>query len=358
MVTPLLHVPRPGSETSDAAVGAYAFSATLAIQDITGLATSGVSASHIAKRLEPSTESESMLFALVERDALRPVTELGYQELTLDDIPFAIGWVFVSLPLLEDLGVIEANIIYDAQLAPLPGEEWSPEPWASALSLIDDLSAHLARPTRHIWVTHAPGDFVPPGVLEAGYSAAFREDQATFAIEAANALPACETAEFEVVYGPGFAPARAGVPGETEQFCRLLTSASRNYPRGTLQLETIEWDLTRIIDAGARLADRGGAQLTGIARAGGEIVGLCEAVHYSTDDDTVCELGLVYVLPEHRTLGIGASLIRATLERAHEVWEDLEVVYCSYPGGAGPAEAVTRSLGAEVVSSSTAWQKV
>lgn len=357
MHTFLLHVPRRGSDTSEAVVGAYAFSATLAIQDITGLATSGVTASHIAKRLEPSAESEAMLFALTERDALRPVTDLRYQELLADDLAYIDAWIFISLPLLEDTGVIEANIVFDAQLAPLPGEPWPAAPWHSALSLIDELSSTLQRPTRHIWVTHTPGAFTPPAVQECGYTAAFREDQATFEVSRADVLPACGAA-IEVVKGPGFLTRRKATPGEVEQFSHLLTEASRDYPRGALELDTIEWDLARITEAGARLADRGGTQLTGLARVDGVIIGLCEVVHYSTDDDTVCELGLIYVLPEHRGRGIGAGLIRTTLAQAREVWEDLETVYCSYPADSAPAAAITASLGAEVVSSTTGWQKL
>jgi len=337
-------------------VGAYAFSATLAIQDITGLATSGVTASHIAKRLEPSAESEALLFALVDRAALRPVTALGYQELGLDDLSHVDAWVFVSLPLLEDLDVLEANIVYDSALAPLPGDAWPDAPWQCALSLLDELSVSLNRPTRHVWVTHAPGDFEPPALHTSGYRRAFREDQATFSVAHDDRLESLGEVSVEVVEGPGFGVARTAAVSELEEFSALLTSASRDYPRGDLELQTIQWDLQRIIDAGERLTDRGGMQLTGIARVAGQLVGMCEVVQYRSDDPKVCELGLIYVLPEYRGRLVGSAVIRATLERAREVWEDLDTVYCSYPAGSAAAEAIMRTLGASVVSSTTAWQ--
>lgn len=417
MLVPQQYVPRPGSEYSDYVVGGYAFSATLAIQDITGLATSGVTASHIAKRLEPSAESEAYLFAIAEPAGPRPVTELGFAELSPHDLDSVQAWVFVSLPLLEDRGVIEANFTFDSEIAPMPGDPAPEEPWHAALLLIDTLSARLSRPTRQIWVTHEPGSADPPALREHGYAPAFTEDQATFAWPAAAppgegddtalhqagsaassgsvggsvasatstaASSAGGPAAITVVRGPGFSsavgpwPDRNAPAGEAEQFSALLTSASQNYPRGELVLEPIEWDLKRIADAGARLGDRGGAQLTGVARvgeggaagagdtggatgAGGEtglrIVGMCEAVHYRSDDRRVCELGLVYVLPEYRGRGIGTALVRETLAAAAEAWEGLETVYCSYPAGSGAAEAMMRSLGARVVSSTTAWQK-
>ena len=369
VLAPQLFAPRPDAHTPHAAadnaahdaaaavVGAYAFSATLAIQDITGMATSGVTASHIAKRLEPSAESTAYLFALTDARAPRPVTDLGYPELFAADLEHVQAWVFVSLPLLEDLTVIEANITLDAAIAPLPGEPVPDEPWRAALSLVDALSTQLERPTRHIWVTHAPGEFTPPTAEEFGYAPAFREDQATFPVEHISALPA-PAGDIQVVEGPGFRTNRTGAPGEAQQFGRLLTAASRDYPRGDLRLDTIEWDLQRITDAGARLTDRGGLQLTGIVRAAGEIAGLCEVVRYLSDDPKVCELGLVYVLPEHRGRGLGAGLIRATLEHARDVWEDLETAYCSYPAGSAAAGSIMRALSAEPASATTAWQKL
>ena len=123
-------------------------------------------------------------------------------------------------------------------------------------------------------------------------------------------------------------------------------------------MDTINWDLERIRDAGARLQDRGGSQLTGLAYVDGVIVGLCEVVRFHADDPKVCELGLVYVLPEHRSRGIGKSLLRASLERAHATWEDLETVYCSYPAESAPAAAIMKTVAADVVSATTGWQKV
>lgn len=356
MLTAVQFVPRPGSELTESVVGGYAFSATLAIQDITGLATSGVTASHITKRLEPSAESEAYLFALVDNEALRPVTELGFPELTPADVDAVHAWVFISVPLLEDRQVLEANVTLAAELAPLPGEAAPEEPWIGALLLIDALSEKLHRPTRQLWVTHAPGPHAPPGVRDAGYADAFREDQAVFSLGSVDKRKA--PCQISVVEGPGCGGQRRAAPGELEQFSHLLSQASRDYPRGDLRLEPIEWDLGRIVDAGARLGDRGGAQLTGIAYVEESIVGMCEVVHYLSDDKRVCELGLVYVLPEQRGRGIGSALLAATLAAAAEAWDGLETAYCSYPAGSAPAEAMMRRVGATVVSSTTAWQKL
>ncbi|MEH0146298.1 GNAT family N-acetyltransferase [Corynebacterium sp. Q4381] len=361
---PALHFVPGAADFNEAVTGAYAFSATLAIQDITGLATSGVTPSHIAKRLEGSAESEALLFALTSRTAPRPLGPLGYPQLTPDDLLDIDAWVFVSLPLLEDLSVLEANVTLDAAIAPLPGEPVPDSPWQEAFLLIDALSHSLHRPTRQLWVTHSPGEWTPPGALERGYAAAFREDQAVFDADAALALPA-HPHRIDVFEGPGFAGFTApatSLSDDAAQFANLLTSASRDYPRGDLVMDTITWDLQRIIDAGERLGDRGGRQLTGVCRArtadGAEtIVGLCEAVHYTSDADTVCELGLIYVLPEYRGRGIGEALIRETIAAARARWEKLDTVYLSYPADIAAAQSIAASLHADTVSSTTAWQR-
>lgn len=349
----------PLSVDADEVVGAYAFSATLAIQDITGDAHSGVTASHLAKRLEGSTESEAYLFALTDVRAPRPLGARGYPELHASDLADISAWVFISLPLLEDTGVIEATITLDAAIAPLPGEPVPREPWEQALSLIDDLSTTTARPIRHLWDTHAPAADSPAAdiLAAAGYRPAYRETQSTFALDLLDSLDFLGAPEpvppaITVVRNMNFAP------GDLAGFRSLITAASRHYPRGELALDTVEWTEERVRDASARLRDRGGNQLTAIARAHDThgahdtIIGMAEAVHYDVDDDTLMELGLIYVLPEYRGRGTATQLVRAVLAAAREQWPDVETCYVSSPAGAPD------TAGAETISASTAWQKL
>ena len=50
-------------------------------------------------------------------------------------------------------------------------------------------------------------------------------------------------------------------------------------------------------------------------------------------------------------------MLRASLERAKKVWEGLETVYCSYPADSPAARAIMHGVDADMVSSTTAWQK-
>ncbi|WKD57506.1 Mycothiol acetyltransferase [Corynebacterium capitovis DSM 44611] len=341
MLTPLV-VGRAGTSDCEEAVAAYVFSATLAIQDITGLASSGVTASHVAKRLEGSAESRSYLFALSSRTAPRPLGELGYPALTTADLLDSEAWVFVSLPLLEDLAVIEAHVTLDAAIAPLPGEAIPSDPWNSALSLLDALSTALDRPIRQVWVTGQ----APSCLNDFGYEPAFTEVQAVFGV------PELPAGSCDVVADMAFSLADlAGLRG-------VLTSSSRHYPCGDLIMDTVDWNEARLRDAGARLLDRGGAQLTALARDDtGRVTGMAEVVHYDSDANNLCELGLIYVLPDHRRRGHGTRMIRSALAAARERWPKVDTAYLSYPAGDSAAEAVAASLGAREVSATTAWQK-
>lgn len=347
---------------ADEVVGAYAFSATLAVQDITGDAHSGVTASHIAKRLEGSAESEAYLFALTSHRAPRPLGGHGYPEITVDDLADIDAWVFISLPLLEDTGIIEASITLDAAIAPLPGEPVPEGPWGAALSLIDALSARLHRPIRHIWETHAVGAPSPAAriVGAAGYSPAYREEQATFSIgdvQPAAAEAPLPVSSIEIVHNMDFPAADLAL------FRDVLTAASRDYPRGELKLDTVEWTEQRVRDAGARLLDRGGNQVTAIAytadpaTGGRTAVGMAEAVHYDSDDDALMELGLIYVLPQHRRRGVGTAVVEAALAAAEAQWPGVETGYCSYPSVSGAAHAMLKRRGSETISATTAWQR-
>lgn len=343
-------------------VGAYAFSATLAIQDITGDAHSGITASHIAKRLEASAESESYLFALTSVRAPRPLGAHGYPEITVDDLADIDAWVFISLPLLEDTSVIEASVTLDAAIAPLPGEPVPEEPWVAALSLIDALSHSFSRPTRHIWETHAPGTSFPASEIltAAGYTPAYREDQATFSIDAI-AYPAAADQRpvdsIDVVFNNEISA------DDLILFRALLTAASEGYPRGDLKLDTVEWTEQRLRDAQARLLDRGGNQYTAIAYSTGEdgarrAVGLAEAVHYDADDDSLIELGLVFVLPAYRGAGVGTALVESVLAAAKSRWPEVETGYSSYPSISDAAHAICTRNGAAAISATTAWQRI
>ena len=340
----------PRSVDADEVVGAYAFSATLAIQDITGDAHSGVTATHLAKRLEGSAESQALLFALTDVAAPRPLGAHGYPELHASDLADISAWVFVSLPLLEDTSIIEATVTLDATIAPLPGEPVPPEPWGEALLLIDALSTTTHRPIHHLWDTHAPGASSPAAALlaDAGYTQAYRETQATFALDGLG-LP--ESPTCTIVHNMDFSPE------DLSGFRTLISAASRDYPRGELTLDIVDWTEQRVRDASARLRDRGGNQLTALLRSGDRFIGLAEAVHYDVDDDTLMELGLVYVLPDARGQGSAKQLLSSVLAAARTEWPKVETCYVSAPAGSEPVTCLLRAANAKIISSSTAWQK-
>ena len=338
------------ADPSHPAVSAYAFSVTLAIQDITEEANSGVSAAHIAKRLEDSEESAALLFALCSKTAPRSLGAFGYPVLTEDDLYDVEGWVLVSLPLLEDVDVLEANVTVDASIAPLPGEEQPPHVWQSALELIDSLSAELFRPIRHIWVTEPAGASEHPFLRDVGFAPAHCEVQATINAESIFA-PGPESA-CDIVKDMGFDQV------DLPHFLDTLQESAAKYPRGSLLLEPVQWSPSRLSDAAARLKDRGGSQITAIARdSSGTPVGLAEVAKFDNDADSVAEIGLVYVRENNRGIRLGERVLASALCAARSVWPEIRQFYISYPApGPGKHHLLAR-YSPTVISQATAWQK-
>lgn len=338
------------ADPSHPAVAAYAFSVTLAIQDITGEPNSGVSAAHLAKRLEDSEESLALLFALCSKTAPRSLGAFGYPVLTEDDVYDVEGWVLVSLPLLEDVDVLEANVTVDASIAPLPGEEPPAHVWQSALELIDALSAMLSRPIRQIWVTEAPGAPEHPFLRDADYSPAHCEFQATIDAESIPG-PEEETA-CEIVKDMNFDQA------DLPHFLATLRESAAKYPRGSLLLEPVQWSPTRLRDAAARLKDRGGSQITAVPRdASGTPVGLAEVAKFDNDADSVAEVGLVYVREDNRGIGLGERALASVLSAGCCVWPEIKQFYVSYPVPEPGEHHLLARYSPTVISQATAWQK-
>ncbi|OIR45496.1 hypothetical protein [Corynebacterium sp. NML130628] len=339
------------ADPSHPAVSAYAFSVTLAIQDITGEANSGVSAAHIAKRLEDSEESSALLFALCRKTAPRSLGAFGYPILTEDDLYDVEGWVLVSLPLLEDVDVLEANVTVDASIAPLPGEAQPAHVWQSALELIDALSAELFRPIQHIWVTEPAGASEHPFLRDADYAPAHCEVQAT--IDAKSILtPGPETA-CDVVRDMSFNQS------DLPHFLATLQESGAKYPRGSLILEPVQWSPSRLRDAAARLKDRGGSQVTAIARdASGTPVGLAEVAKFDNDADSVAEIGLIYVREDNRGIRLGERALVSALSAACSAWPEIQQFYVSYPvPEPGNKHHLLARYSPTVISRATAWQK-
>ena len=339
------------ADPSHPAVSAYAFSVTLAIQDITGEANSGVSAAHIAKRLEDSEESSALLFALCSKTAPRSLGAFGYPVLTEDDLYDVEGWVLVSLPLLEDVDVLEANVTVDASIAPLPGEKQPAHVWQSALELIDALSAELFRPIQHIWVTEPAGASEHPFLRDADYAPAHCEVQATIDAKSIPA-PGPETA-CDVVRDMGFNQS------DLPHFLATLQESAAKYPRGSLILEPVQWSPSRLRDAAARLKDRGGSQVTAIARdASGTPVGLAEVAKFDNDADSVAEIGLIYVRENTRGIRLGERALVSALSAACSVWPKIQQFYVSYPvTEPGNKHHLLARYSPTVISRATAWQK-
>ncbi|MHA2789170.1 GNAT family N-acetyltransferase [Corynebacterium sp. S7] len=337
-------------------LGQYAFSSTLAIQDITGDVTSGTSASRLAVRLAGSAESDAYLFALcTSPPGPRDIGAFGYPAVAStgssgDPLEVA-AWVMISLPLLEDVRVIEAHVTIDASIAPLPGAPLDDEvqqAWEGALSLIDELSSRLARPIRQLWITHGYADSRGPAALtSAGYSPAITEIQSKLQLSPAtlsSAVLLANDMQFPTEHAASMAT--------------IYTDSSATLPRGELILDTINWTEARIRDASGRLLAKGGEQITAYVVRDGAVVAFSEVMRFAGAEESVIELGATFVSAPHRGQGLGRAVMFSVLSAAQLRWPEAQVGYTSYPSSVESIAHLNRELGEEIISATTAWQRV
>lgn len=354
-------VPGAGGDLSPSeAVSAYAFSSTLSIQDITGDPTSGTSASRLVTRLQGSAESDAVLLALCATPpGPRPTGRFGLPEVpSTGDVGEPLDyvvWVMVSLPLLEDLRVLEAHITFDSSIAPLPGERWDAEAreaWQSALDLVDTLAADTARPIRQLWITHAPDQ---PGPEVPGYQRAYLEYQAKLDLAAAADQEGPHGAAVQLAYDMNF---DEPVRGSMSDMYRL---ASENLPRGSLIMDTIEWTPLRISQASGRLADKQGEQISAYLTDPDDpttVVAFSEVTRFAGAEASVVELGATYVRQQWRGKGLARAVMMSAISHAQLRWPEARVGYTSYPAGVPEIASLHAVLHDEVISATTAWQKV
>ncbi|WP_231910171.1 GNAT family N-acetyltransferase [Corynebacterium cystitidis] len=349
-----------GELTPSEAVSAYAFSSTLSIQDITGDPTSGTTASRLVVRLQGSEESDALLFALcASPPGPRPTGRFGLPEIPStgdagQPLDYA-AWVMISLPLLEDLHVIEAHITMDSSIAPLPGQPWDAEvheAWQAALDLVDTLAHHTARPIRQLWITHPPDT---PGPNIPGYHRAHTEYQAkldlSVATDAQGSWADSVTLADDMNFGPDI----------RESMSDMYRLASEQLPRGDLVMDTIQWTPQRIAQASSRLADKQGEQITALITDPSDstaVIAFSEVTRFAGAESRVVELGATFVRHQWRGQGLGRSAMMSAVSQAQQRWPETRVGYTSYPEGVPQVEALNASLNGEIISATTAWQKL
>lgn len=335
------------------------FNANLASQEASGTADAAVSVERTLHGLRPGPQSEPHMFALIARE---PGETEDYLDVPAqgDDRNFDyLGYLTVTLPLRENTDTAEVAVTLDAGLAPLPGEELSPEA-VKALRRLYQLAADVAR--EHGRGTLQAGLMTSPSIgvdgdprvrlmRELGFELAYQGGE--YLVELGE-LPAAPLPEgIAATVFEGVSPPEPLVDG----FLELLRIASTDVPHGSLRAEPANWSRERLAEVAAHSA-RLGSQLVNVVLSDAYgPVGFSYASRHPGSNPAVAEQDLTVIHPRARRQGLGTA-IKAIL------WRELRTRHpevrrvCTFVSDDNAAmRAINAKLGATLTAIETVWQK-
>ncbi|MGP6172979.1 hypothetical protein [Corynebacterium sp. A21] len=364
--------PVPGEEPADV-VRSFVFMANLAAQEVTGETGSSVSAARVIQRLAGSTESDSVMVVMAESSAgmweVDPQTRLsllpstvaaGFTDLS-SEYEY-LGFIHLSVPLREDLAMVEMECVLDANFQPVPGERLSDEGRQVYQSLLNEgerLTRQLGRRIIQLWQTHpttaeAGAESVAAELSAAGFRSDLVEVQGVIELfEVSRQVPGLP-ADVRIAYFDSHVLPSSHLEGVLD----LLYQASLDVPHGQLYLEPQRWTPERLSEAEVRRRDTGLEVLYVVLSDDAGPVALSELHRHPASEPGTVEQGITVVLPRARGRGLGRSVKHLALIEVQERWTRAERVYASNGTDNPGMLAINRSLGMREISRGTAWQKI
>lgn len=354
-------------------VRSFVFMANLAAQEVTGETGSSVSVARVLQRLAGSPESDSVMVVLadsapgmweVDPESGYPLLPSTVAEEAAD--PSAelehLGFLHLSVPLREDLALIEMECVLDATFQPMPGEQLSPEGrqvYQSLLAGGEVLTKRLGRHVIQLWQTHPvipepAAESMAAELIAAGFIAGLEEIQGVIELFEVSRQPPQVPGDVTVAYFDSHILPDSHLSGVLD----LLYQASLDVPHGQLYLEPQRWTPERLAEAERRRRDTCLEVLSVVLSDALGPVALSELHRHPASEPGTVEQGITVVLPRGRGRGLSRAVKHLALLKAQERWKWAERVYTSN-GKTNPGMlAINRGLGMRQISRGTAWQKV
>lgn len=366
----------------------FVLAANVAAQDATQDPAASAAPERVVTQLAGSAESATYLFALCEAPPLGEVSALSYPLISSTDNPREcglrghawpggepnfVGFIHLTLPLLEDTSIAEIECVLDIDLLPLPGEsadEKTKQVTARLLASAEHIAAQLGRSRAQITVHH-PADHPPDAdpfyaaIKDSGYHRHLGHIQAYIPSEPVikQAPVASQQADNEAENHPAYRLVTwrdyAIADEYAPQVRELLTVASIDVPSGGMELDPIEWTPTRMEQAAQRLRARGGSTLMFalVDKHTDKICALTEIARHYGSDPTVAEWTLTVTARIRRRQGLASHVKVHAIHAARKIWPSVNRIYGSIPDQPDHMRSLYRSLGAVELSCSSTWEK-
>lgn len=350
-----------GEEPADV-LRTIAFMANLAAQETTGRIDASRGVGELFDALaHPSPESTTLVFALspdpVPEEA--PTSDLGYPLIPSSGAaaePECVAWLIVNVPELDNRHSIDADIVLDVDLQPLPEEAPSQQALEVISSLLDHVTVianQLSRHTIHLWQQHAlgataSGTWWNDVFASHGFLPAYTQ------VESAIPVPASQVDVPDNV----LVVSNADFPEDVlEDVTELYTLASTDQPLGTLDIEPSQWDIPRLKQNTAHFRALGTENYHALGlSAAGKVVAISEVWIHQGFSPEVAIMGLTYVHPKHRDPELAVTVARAAIDAARAAHPELTTIYSAWASDDAAQQALGDQLGSVAVGQVSAWQ--
>ncbi|AKK03341.1 GNAT family N-acetyltransferase [Corynebacterium epidermidicanis] len=348
------------------------FMANLSAQEATGSMDASRNAEQLATELAlPHPDHETIILALFDGDEPilpdlttsdtanptkrrfgLPVLPL-FADFSCDNI---LGWLVLTVPKKDHLELVEAELILDAYLQPLPDKTLTAAAEAAVTHLLElgnSIAHKLGRPHFVLWQQQAASPTVATESMaqllrDQGFSLGYSER--TLVVDApVNHSMASAQPKWEVFHNANF-PDQL-VPKVAEVYAH----ASTDIPHGDLPLQPEAWNSERLQANTEHMRAMGTTNLhvLGLDEAG-EILALAEAFLPEGNVDII-DIGLVYVAPQARRQGLATQASAALATAIAEHLPTVQRGYLSIAEENQAALALAQKCGGHPISVTTAW---
>lgn len=339
------------------------FMANLAAQETTGTMDASRSATQLLAELATDhPDHETFIVALVEGDGeaapLHPA--LGVPLVPSSADAEIAGWLILTLSTRDHVDLVEAELVLDAALQPMPGEALGAEAQEAIQQLLTEgarLGASVGRKQFVVWHQQPLADSATEAswadaLGRLGFAPAYSEW--TLAVELKDAPRASAEGDngqttWQTIIDANFPDAL--VP----EVARVYEAASRDIPHGHLPLQPEQWDAQRLAANTANMRELGTQNVHVLATgADGVITAMAEAF-LPSGNTSVIDLGLLYVRPAERGRGLATAAGQRLAFAIKEHFPAVQRGYAAIAAENTAALTLARKYGGREISRTTAW---
>ncbi|MCS4536354.1 GNAT family N-acetyltransferase [Corynebacterium sp. HS2168-gen11] len=356
------------------ALRSFVFSANLASQDITGDTADSTTTAAVFEVLKGSSAASNIVLAAAnakfedfqnfKRSSLGYPIIAAHEDSQFPKLPDVdiYGYLDITISHDSDTNGIDADALFHAEFAPLPGENLNKAEakiYRMLLNELNNVVKHAHRDVIRLWQrTTTPRsaelDTYARQIAAAGYTFSMEELHGMVRLSkfADLQLPVLPDG-FTVQSFTGLVPPKAWVP----EMIDLLDQLSFDVPTGALAVDPQPWSLQRLVDADNIAQLRRNETFTVALLHNDRLIGYSGASRRHDALENIAEQGATIIERAYRGRGLGQLLKNYAVKEIQQHWPTVEKLYTSMSSENNAILAINDTLGFQTQSYIHAWQK-